>query len=108
MPFGPIAGAYSASLDIFRLSGLALTNQKQYSAWMDIGVRLKAWREEKGLSQAKAAKLIGAGQRTWTDWETKGKPVSGYFAVLMVERLEGLGLEVQDLVRKPADDTEAA
>jgi transcriptional regulator with XRE-family HTH domain len=35
-----------------------------------IGARLQAWRTAKGLSQAGAAKMIGAKQRTWADWES--------------------------------------
>lgn len=33
------------------------------------GERLRAWREEQGLSQAKAAETMGTKQRTWADWE---------------------------------------
>lgn len=36
---------------------------------MSNGEALKAWRKAKGLSQAAAAALIEAKQRTWAAWE---------------------------------------
>jgi transcriptional regulator with XRE-family HTH domain len=34
---------------------------------------LRAWRERQGLSQGKAAALLGVHQNTWSDWEGRRK-----------------------------------
>lgn len=36
---------------------------------MDGPERLKAWRKAEGISQEKAAEIIGVHQNTWSDWE---------------------------------------
>lgn len=41
---------------------------------MSIAVKLKAWRVQQGISQAKAAKLVGVKQPTWCNWEVDMLP----------------------------------
>lgn len=50
------------------------------------GARLRKWREDAGLSQMAAAKLIGASQGGWAAWESGAKAPDLHFA-FELERL---------------------
>jgi transcriptional regulator with XRE-family HTH domain len=45
-----------------------------------MGARLRKWRNAAGLSQAAAAKLIGASQGAWATWESGGNAPDIHFA----------------------------
>lgn len=59
------------------------------------GARLRSWRELNQLSQAAAAKKIGATQRTWADWEVEKYPPDVDFAEA-IERLTGKQIRMVD------------
>lgn len=40
---------------------------------MSPGKKLAAWRKKKGLTQVAAAKLVGATQTAWSEWEADKK-----------------------------------
>lgn len=65
---------------------------------MDTGEKLRLWRERNGLSQEKAAKRIGAKQRTWASWEKDGATPEVDFAEA-IERLTGGEVAIGDWVR---------
>lgn len=53
------------------------------------GARLKKWREEKGLSQARAAREVGSKQRTWADWESERLVPTIKFATAIERMTDG-------------------
>ena len=73
----------------------------------ETGAKLRDWRHGAGLSEAKAAELVGCTQRTWHDWEAKGKTPEVDFAEA-IERVTGGIVSIRDWVmsrrRKRARD----
>lgn len=46
---------------------------------------MKAWRQRTGLSQAKAAQMIGCGRRSWQVWEAGEREIPRYIELALRE-----------------------
>ena len=56
---------------------------------MTPGERLKAWREEQGLSQTDAGAKVGVTQPTWSDWEADKKVPHIHSAIKIAKLTKG-------------------
>jgi DNA-binding XRE family transcriptional regulator len=65
---------------------------------MTNGMKLRAWRERSGLSQARAAAKVGAKQKTWCQWEADATTPEIDFAEA-IERLTSGSVAMRDWVR---------
>lgn len=66
---------------------------------------LRAWREQKNLTQEDVAKLVGVDQATWSNWENnKRRP--GLDSALEIEKLTGIPANAW--VKKQSAESRAA
>ena len=92
-----------------------MVRTKKERPWVTgLGARLKTWREEKGWSQADAAKELGTEQRRWGDWELEDS-VPDYDIALKLEalsdgrfRMADWALVTRALRTKDESDTDVA
>jgi transcriptional regulator with XRE-family HTH domain len=65
---------------------------------MDVGEKLRVWREKVGLSQDEAARRVGTSQRTWGAWEANGTTPEIDFAEA-IEKMTNGGISMRDWAR---------